>query len=403
MANFLPAKLTPHGNASMALNPETSTKAAATKNPLGLSKRECRALLDCVMGGHLGRNELRWPVMIEAAKRHYVAPLMASHLDLEKLPQQARYELEQSAEVARKRADKASRALAPILDKVQPLNLPLLLFKGPVLSESLYPRRELRSFYDLDLLVRKEDIETYEQAIFDVGYRMARRHASDLVWMTELRKLHTGEETLPAEVTRSYYLNHHCHLPLMPLNPEQGMPIDLHWALFPRKQIVLPEDEIWRRAVPITLDGRRIFTLSRVDNLLYLCLHVSLDGYDRLRLIKLVDIALASKDLTDLEWKETIALAQCYGVAKPFFMGVWLAHRAARLSLPVMVERMKSASLKRTFLAAVLFERSLLNRDSALAEAAWDWALGRSNLKTIGKMCRTLARNAYRRVKHIGG
>jgi hypothetical protein len=387
----------------MALNPGINNKAAAAENSPRLSRRECRALLNCVMGGHVGRNELRWPVMLEAAKRHYVAPLMASHLDLEKLPEEARCGFEQSAEDARKRADKASRALAPILDKVLPLNLPLLLFKGPVLSESLYPRRELRSFYDLDLLVRKEDIETYERAILDVGYRMARRHAKDLVWMTELQKLHTGEETLPAEATRSYYLNHHCHLPLMPLNPEQGIPIDLHWALFPRKQITLPVDDMWRRAVPMTLDGRRIVTLSRVDNLLYLCLHVSMDGYDRLRLIKLVDIALASKELTEQEWKETIALAQCYGVVKPFFMGVWLAHRAARLSLPVMVERMRPASLKRILLAAALFERPLLNRNSPLAEAAWDWALGRSNLKTVGKMCRTLARNAYRRVKHIGG
>lgn len=373
-------------------------KAKAGVNWDGLSRRESQLLLACARGRMRAKNGVRWGPVVEAAQRHRIAPMMAAQLDPAVVPEAARCRLAELVEKTRQRDQAARQALAAIAAEAQRRAVPLLVFKGPLLSDSCYSPPELRTYYDLDLLVPRKDLESAERLMAELGYAIPPLKSTDLFWMMGTRPTPVALEYFSPEETRELWLANHFHFPFAPAGSETGVRVDLHWALFRMAQLHLPTREFWQRAQPIEIAGHQAWTFCPADNLLYLCLHTGTDTYQRMRLIKLVDIVRVAERLTESEWNEIAERSSRYQVEKIFLLALWLAYRTAGRQLPEPARRMNRSLLRLGLLGATLSPRAMLSCSSPWADAAWDWALGQAGLPLVRRALDNAARRWVKRL-----
>jgi hypothetical protein len=154
--------------------------------------------------------------------------------------------------------------VAPILDDA---GVEWLIVKGPVVAERLYAEPGLRTFDDLDLVVRAgsfaraiEALESAEVSILDRNWRLLHREMRGQVHLT---------------------LRH-------------GTLLDLHWHLInrDRMQFAIPMEEIFERSRTVEVAGLSVRTPDVVDTLVHLCVHASLSGGNRLVWAKDVERAI---------------------------------------------------------------------------------------------------------------
>jgi putative nucleotidyltransferase-like protein len=168
------------------------------------------------------------------------------------------------------------RVLSRALDEA---GIRFLAVKGPVVSELLYPRSDLRAFWDLDLVVSHE-------SLWDAVETMRAAGCSGLT--SESRAGYERE-------TRGQVHLHGRH----------GTPIDLHWHLLNRsslrRPLALDMDALFERARIVTVAGASVRTLDPTDTLFHLALHAGLGGANRLSWLKDVDRAVRAETA---DWDE---------------------------------------------------------------------------------------------------
>ena len=142
------------------------------------------------------------------------------------------------------RADGLERSLAFALAAMVLLALanafPFLAFKGPVSAIDAYDGLSRRSFADLDILLRPEQMHEAAILLVDAGYRMQ------------------SEPEPAAEALRRRYQT------ATPFIREDGAcEIDVHTALLPRTwSIAIDYDALWRRARTVGVNGVPVPTFS---------------------------------------------------------------------------------------------------------------------------------------------
>jgi hypothetical protein len=133
-----------------------------------------------------------------------------------------------------------------------------MVVKGPVLVERLYKAPDLRSYVDLDLLVRPADLRAAVEALEHTGFRLL-----DANWPL-LRAARVRELRM---VSKS------------------GGAVDLHWSLAkgphptdvaPPVDVLLDRSLVWRSA------GRDYRVLDWADTLVHLAVHAAGSGGHRL-------------------------------------------------------------------------------------------------------------------------
>lgn len=366
-----------------------------------LTSRECQSLLQSVTGQSPSWHRPRWPLVIEAARHHRVVPLFADALDGEHLPDEATSRLGELVGKARERSRQAARDLVMLADEADKRDLRLLFFKGPVLSAACYGSREVRQFADLDVLVRKEDVERASAFLMDLGYSVIQLSRRGLSWLLGTPPPPGTPERLTSESTAQIYLKNHYHLPFRRPGRPRGVTVELHWDLFREDQLRLPIDDFWQRAVMTRVAGRDVLTFSPVDNLLYLCLHTSLDGYRRIRLMKLIDIVCVADTFGPEEWRCLAARAREYGVDALLILGLSVSYRAFGRDLPDAAGAIRTPPLRRHFLRSSLSPRALVRSSAPSAHAAWDWTIGRPLYGVLGRMMAAAAVQHARKVKPL--
>lgn len=126
------------------------------------------------------------------------------------------------------------------------MNIPMAPIKGMALLYELKSYAETRPMADIDILVRKEDIDKSIDILSGLGYKI---------------------QTEP--FSQDYYFNDYHHLPF-----HNKYMVELHWALsLPRpNNIILPE--LWKRARQIKYEEDVITILSPEDTIFSLTLHL---------------------------------------------------------------------------------------------------------------------------------
>ncbi len=213
--------------------------------------------------------DLDWPAEVDAHDAEDLLPALAYALAGAgwAVPPSARRRLTEALAASRARHLVMTRELGRILKSCAAEDLAVMVLKGPVLAESVYPDPALRPFSDLDLLVRPADRLRMDALLRDLGHR---RVADEHSWDFDIAYDGATVYETPGHVR-----------------------IDLHWALLTEPRFVCDLDEvgIWERSVEITVAGQAARGLGRDDLLLYLAAHLAVH-HSLAGLLRSWDVAL---------------------------------------------------------------------------------------------------------------
>ena len=205
----------------------------------------------------------------------------------------------------------------------------VLPFKGPVLSAQLYGSISLRDFADLDILVHPSDFHGARSVLNSNGYA----DATPRLWI---------EQVVPALSRRKDQVLQAA---------DSGARVELHRRLS-GGHFTLPisDDDIWLHLDTVDIAGLPINCLPPVMSLLYLCMHGSRHGWERLQWI--CDVAEFLRVHSDLDWKRVWAEAHSLRNERNLALGLYLAHELLSASLPGTVLQRITADPEVTSLAA---------------------------------------------------
>jgi len=169
-----------------------------------------------------------------------------------------------------------------------------LVMKGPVLSDVLWPRPDMRQYYDLDVLVDRPQFAAAVQALEAAGAGLLDRN-----WPLIRQQMH-------AELSM-----------ILP----NGTPLDLHWGLVTQErkrfQTRVPAAQMLQRRTMVDIGGQARPTFDPADTVLSLAVHAAHAGATRLMWLNDIACALARDGV---EWSTVRTRA-----------------RDARLELPVQI------------------------------------------------------------------
>jgi hypothetical protein len=200
--------------------------------------------------------------------------------------------------------------LLRLLDVFEAQGIPAVSYKGPVLAAFAYGNLGLREFFDIDVLVRKEDVFRAQELLLAEGYRPQYRL------------------TPAQEATFLRYNSEHSFV-----HGNRGDDVDLHWAIAERHfSFPLDQEGLWRRLDRISLGGSDVCTLSPEDLLLILCVQGFKDAWERLKHI--CDVAEVIRVHQDMDWAGVVEQADASGGRRTLFLGLALASDLLGTTLP---------------------------------------------------------------------
>jgi hypothetical protein len=295
---------------------------------------------------------LDWNRIDELAARHRIRPLLYKHLKSDnrrpEIPAVIWKRIENHAiwTVARNLAQ--TNELARIVKLLRSENIPSLPFKGPVLGAQIYGNVGLREFFDLDLLVRREDLLRAKMLLLANGF------------------------TAPSSQNDNHEAGHiDAQLGCDFVNANGTVRLELHWSFIQKwLSYRVDLDGVWKRAAWVDLAGGPARTIAREDLLPYLCAHGAKHHWERLFWI--VDIAEFVRAENDLDWASLLANADRDGNWRVVALGLYLAYG------------LLDASVSREVLAQIsvpeIFE---------LASAVGTWLFKEENRPATGDMQET--------------
>lgn len=207
-----------------------------------------------------------------------------------------------------------ARELIRVLDCLEPLPIEVMPYKGVTLAEAMYGDLAMRQAGDIDLLIRANDFPRIKDALRGLGY--------------------TPHLSLSAPEERAYLLSgYECAF-----DSEAGRNLlEVQWTLLPRFYSVdLDMDDMFQRAVSVTIAGRLMKTPSPEDLMLVLSVHAAKHVWSRL--IWLCDIAQIV-NLPNLNWDWIANRARTLGIGRILWVTLLLTHRLLQAPLPPVIER----------------------------------------------------------------
>jgi hypothetical protein len=182
-----------------------------------------------------------------------------------------------------------------VLKSLAENQLPVIALKGFGLAKSIYGDIALRPMYDIDLLLKEEDLVRAGRILLALGYKQ-----DFPAWESMLKTYH--------------------HLP--PFTNKNGTIIELHWNIVtPDSPIKVDIDGLWERASFIKIDHAEVQVFSPEDLFLHLCIHACFHLQTELDLIPFCDMAGLIKTSADkIDWQIVIARASRWGAKKCLYL-----------------------------------------------------------------------------------
>lgn len=254
---------------------------------------------------------LRWDSLFEAAENHGVLPLLNQALApfRDSIPTADLATLNSKYRANLHRAMMLSRELIRIVDTLAENGIEVMPYKGLALAESLYGDIALRQTGDIDLLVRAKDVSRARDALRKLQF----------VPHLELSK---RQEAAYLQSGYEYMFD----------APAGRNLLELQWAAQPSFYAVdLRAEELFERAVPVSVAGRILKTPSFEDLFVVLSLHAAKHVWAKL--IWICDLARIMK-LESLDWALIGSLGRHYRIRRIFTLNLFLANRLLGVSIP---------------------------------------------------------------------
>jgi hypothetical protein len=232
--------------------------------------------------------------------------------------------------------------LVDLVATLENAGIPVIVLKGPALGVIAYGDASMRTFRDIDLLVRREDI----------------LRARDLLLQLEYQRDYTAESE-DALVSGDHALE----------LSRLGTKVELQSALFERYlRFDLGNDAIWANAATIDIAGRRVRVLDSPRLLVFICAHGAKHEWTRLRWV--CDVAQLADRLTSEEVRETLSVADAAGAHGILALGLRLTGQVFGQDTSAYHDR-SAAKNRRTELLANRVRRRLGVNEDAAADDGW--------------------------------
>jgi len=274
------------------------------------------------------QRDLDWDRLIRLAGAHDVIPFLYHHLKgrADAVPADVLQDLRAIYFHQFRRSIQIRGELPRLLAHLDDHGIEALPFKGPVLAALAYRDENLRTFTDLDLLIRKGDVERTIGALTAAGFKAKNplQPNYDTTWDT-------------------YAPWHRTHGNVNGYVRDEGTPgalhLDIHWGLASRYFLFPMEpDELWTRRTSVTLDhGATVSTFSPEDTLLFQCMHAAKDAYYRLGHI--CDLAELLRTHPDLDVATVLERAHALRSEQMVLLGLRLSHTVLDAPLPSPIRR----------------------------------------------------------------
>lgn len=255
-----------------------------------------------------GVEEIDWARFAKILTHNRMAVLarrVLARTDLS-IPPEAQSLIREQADKYGRAAARLGEALTTYLHAAETRNIPTIVLKGLWLCEKIYHEASMRPGGDIDILVRRSDVDACLELLAEQGI--------DEFWPNLLRD--------------EYFTRHHLHQQRS--TPDLNIWFEIHWALdHPYTLLSVDYESIFARARPARLLGAPVQEMSAPDVLLSLAIHLVkhavylpslVDREDLPRIILAdgmlmyyLDIAEVLRQTPDLDWDLTVRLAREWG------------------------------------------------------------------------------------------
>ena len=257
--------------------------------------------------------------LLELAAEHGVLGHLAARLgkmEGDSVPRETRQALLDGQRAQNFVTLRMTAELFRVLDQFASAGIGALPVKGPVLAVRAYGDPAMRSYGDLDLLVRQRDIRRATELMIAAGYDAA----------VPLAAIDAGK--IPGQYLFS--------------KRNSNLLVELHNDLtlryFPRR---LPLERCFERQTRVKLDSCEVPALSVEDELVLICVHGAKHLWERLMWI--ADVATLVSRQSNLDWDRAASSAREVGAGRMLHTGLQLAATLLKLRLPSHVlEKVKS-------------------------------------------------------------
>lgn len=287
----------------------------------------------------LTRN-LDWSYLVNMAISHGI-PQLAYHglvrMQVERsVPVEIVRRLEDSYRANALRHGRMTTALRNTIRALQQRGVDVVVLKGMALASFVYPEPALRQCGDIDILVRREDLEVAKRTLTQhLGYA----------------PVATPSAGLP---------HHQAYL------KDGRIMLELHWEVLPQPYpFKLEVTELWRRRQPITIAGARTWTLLDEDLLLHLCLHATFHRklvQEHVGLRHFCDIAETVRVL-DIDWRRLVRTADEWRMHKHCYVALYISRNLLRAAVPIDSLRELRPELLDSKVMEDMMERVLLRHE----------------------------------------
>jgi hypothetical protein len=273
-----------------------------------------RATKDRILA--LVQQDIDWTYLNDLAEHHQVMPLLYRNLNATcagAVPEPALNHLRRFFYANAMTGALLSEELVQILNLFTANNIVVAPYKGPALAASVYGDVVFRTVGDLDVLVRRRDVEKARELL------LSRRYRSTLTDEQEKMRLDV-----------------HYHLDFMSADGHAF--VELHWALTPKYWAIdLDLDSLEDPLESVSLAGKTVPNLPQRELFLILCAHGAKHYWTQLRW--LCDIAELLRHEQNLNWEKLIARANRLRCRRILYLGVFLAKDVLGAEVPEQVWR----------------------------------------------------------------
>ncbi|SDB36755.1 Uncharacterised nucleotidyltransferase [Bauldia litoralis] len=248
-----------------------------------------------------------WTEVVELAIRQGVGPQLPPEIS-EKLPAPARGQLAERVAFAVERVRRFREEFLNLAAAVEPEGIEIVGLKGIHLALAVYPPSVLREMADIDVLVRRQNIEAVKEAAHRLGF-----------------------QSRPDSMERR---GHH----LDPLS-KPGASLEIHWQLAePGEPPTAPPDALWQHVRPLGEAGN-IFGLAPEDALIHVCAHAAYSHHLEQGMRPICDIRalIAGPSADRLDWDRLVSRAREWDSSRCVILGLILARDLLGAEVPADV------------------------------------------------------------------
>lgn len=253
--------------------------------------------------------KLDWNYIFKISNRNAILPLISSNLIKNfgsRLPAEINDALKQEFQIHTQKNMFLTGKLVELIRLFNSHDIPVLPFKGPLLSIQAYNNLALRNFIDLDVLIPVEHLKTAVDLLTDANYR-------------------------PLNIEHLNNLNNEKDIGF--ISHDRQVRIELHWKLSGRYfSIPLEMSKLWSKLEKSEIGGIEVNNLNFNTLLIYLCLHGSRHSWERLGWI--CDINQLIKSKSNIDWESVFTESKRLGCEKVVGLGLCLVNQLFGLKIP---------------------------------------------------------------------